>query len=238
MNEQLYHVFTSVDSFPYGGGDYKNVGINWLVNKRDEEPRCWRDHIIGYDALYNSNRFFTEDFLNKLFTESEKDRFMAYLDQFPGTHTSSPVKLPLEGSTVIGVGVMAVGGGTDVYRLNKHEDYQLPFEVLGYFDLRHCDPAITEDEAELSTDYLKQALSCLALEAPPDEHLRATAETLFDRGLYVNMRASWRCGGKFYSAKKSATRFEGEGDGAPPSLFAPDAPPHLFVPDDDYDLPF
>jgi len=145
---------------------------------------------------------------------------MTYLDQFPGTHTTtSPVKLPLEGGTIIGVGAMAVSGATDYYGLNKHEDYQLPFEVLGYFDLRHCAPAITEDEAELSTAYLKQALSCLALEAPPDEHLRATAETLFDRGLYVGIRTAWRCGGKFNFAKKSATRFEGDGDGAlPPSL--------------------
>ena len=40
---------------------------------------------------------------------------------------------------IMGVGAVAVGGGTDCYMFSKVEGYFLPFEAWGYFDLRQFD---------------------------------------------------------------------------------------------------
>jgi hypothetical protein len=45
------------------------------------------------------------------------------------------VKLPVPGN-IMGYGAIPIGGPEDFYQLCKEEEWTLPFELWGYYDLR------------------------------------------------------------------------------------------------------
>ena len=79
----------------------------------------------------------------KYFTESEAKTFSDWLLTYRQTVTAvEPVQFPimLEGNTILGaILTTPVGGETDFLMIDRSPDYDLPFEVEGYFDIRGCE---------------------------------------------------------------------------------------------------
>jgi len=83
---------------------------------------------------------YAEEAIDELFTEDEANQLAAYLDAFGEEHvtTIKEAALPIP-KNMMGVGAIPVGGGDDFYMLCKQQEYFLPFEVWGYFDLVGCE---------------------------------------------------------------------------------------------------
>ena len=133
---KLFRVVTIVKE--YSG--CKNVVFNWFYADRRSSPRPYPELISDYNpsAPYI---YYAEASISELFTEDEAAELATYLDRHhgnAGTTTIEEEKLPIP-SNVMGCGAIPVGGLQDFYMLHKTPEYSLPFKVLGYFDLRHCE---------------------------------------------------------------------------------------------------
>jgi hypothetical protein len=58
-------------------------------------------------------------------------------DQYGDEPEVEKISLPIP-SNIAGFGANAVGGPTDFLMISERDGYPLPFEVLGYYDLRHA----------------------------------------------------------------------------------------------------
>jgi hypothetical protein len=128
---ELFSVCTAVKQ--YSG--CKDVTFIWFRND-PARGRRYRDLIRDCDPGP-----YAKGYIDELFTQEEAEALKQYLDRNygdAGTNTIHKVDLPVAGNTM-GVGAIAVGGGTDFYMLDKDEEYSLPFKVWGYFDLRGCE---------------------------------------------------------------------------------------------------
>ncbi len=130
---KLFHVMTKVDEFE----GCRDVVFQWFYNE-DRQPgeRPYAELIKGLDP---NDDVCAHGCIDEMFSEEEALRVKEYLDQtHPGTHTILEKELPIS-NTVLGFGEVPVGGGTDLYMLDKTPGYSLPFKVWGYFDLRGCE---------------------------------------------------------------------------------------------------
>lgn len=126
---RLYRVKSVVDK--YDG--YKNVTFKWFVSQRKPEDRPPISYEIGLVPSLQDD-FYTKDFLRELFTEKEALALVSYVLPKGGNIEIKEIELPIK-KIFVGYGSIAVGGMCDFYRLDKSSDYNLPFEVWGYFDL-------------------------------------------------------------------------------------------------------
>jgi hypothetical protein len=130
---------------------YRDIPMCWSVDRRPQQlfgdggalgvPH--QTVIADYDA--GDDVAYAEAALEESFTEDEAAAFAEWLR----THRPilahdlkvTPVKLPINNNS-IGFGAMPVGGGVD--HLVFGDDYDLPFRVLGYYDIREClfDPTL------------------------------------------------------------------------------------------------
>jgi len=116
----------------------KDVRFHWFRYKTGDERRpCYAELITEYDPEHE-NAICAEAIVEELFTEDEAKQLKAYLDEVHGDHGTTVIT---EHSRPIclnemGLGAIPYGGGQDCYMLYKEHRYSLPFQVLGYFDLR------------------------------------------------------------------------------------------------------
>jgi hypothetical protein len=91
----------------------------------------------------NHHGYDSADALEEYFTESEAKTFSDWLLTYRQTLTAvEPVQFPimLEGDTILGaILTTPVGGETYFLMIDRSPDYDLPFEVQGYFDIRGCE---------------------------------------------------------------------------------------------------
>jgi hypothetical protein len=82
---------------------------------------------------------YERDYLARLFTEEEAHALTRYLNDHFGIESRIvPEELPIERGRC-GVWSTAFGGPTGWFELSDFDGYPLPFEVTGYFDVRHAD---------------------------------------------------------------------------------------------------
>jgi hypothetical protein len=131
---KLYNVRTTVKE--YHG--CKNVVFHWFYDGDRPTPRRPYAELI---ENYEPDGFYSEDYIDRLFTEDEASQVKQYLDQehgHEGTTTITEEPLPVA-NNVMSVAAIAVGGGDDFYMLDKEPEYSLPFKVEGYFNLVGCE---------------------------------------------------------------------------------------------------
>jgi len=134
----LYYVQTTV--MKYEG--YWHVTFSWLRCGQTDRP--YQDLIENYDPL-DPNVDYPRQAIDEMFSESEANLLKQYLDRchsgdFPLPVTRiDKVELPIKMNQGA-MGALAVGGLTDFYMLHRRPNYDLPFKVEGYFDLRGCEP--------------------------------------------------------------------------------------------------
>lgn len=130
---KLYKVCTIAD---YNG--HKRVAFDWFYHGKRNRRRQYAKLVRNYE---DGDRY-QESAIDQLFTSHEAKKLKDYLDRVHGNDSETAIEqvnLPI-GSNIIGVGSLAVGGPTDFYALSREAQYDLPFSVMGYFDLRNCDP--------------------------------------------------------------------------------------------------
>jgi hypothetical protein len=131
---KLYNVRTTVKE--YHG--CKNVVFHWFYDGGMPTPRRPYAELI---ENYEPDGFYSEDYIDRLFTEDEASQLKQYLDRehgHEGTTTITEEPLPVA-NNMMSVAALAVGGGDDFYMLDKEPEYSLSFKVEGYFNLVGCE---------------------------------------------------------------------------------------------------
>jgi hypothetical protein len=146
MSERALELFRVWSCIPNLHG-YKNVYISWFVAER-ARPLFGDDGslgipyarvITGYDAT-DEGRLYCQGAVEEFFTEDEARAFVEYVR----THhddTSATVEaaaLPIK-HNIMGNGAIAVGGNTGFFDIAESPDYDLLFEVRGFFSLTDCE---------------------------------------------------------------------------------------------------
>ena len=130
--------------------NYANVTFDWFVWERQEKLVVrYADLIDGYDSLREESRFYSEAYINELFTETEVNAFATWLLQVFGANCNiKAAEVPVE-KNAIGLSALPVGGSTDFHMIHRHPKYDLPFDVEGYFDTRFADhlPHVDNNES-------------------------------------------------------------------------------------------
>ena len=136
----LYWVHSQVANF-HG---YKNVWIAWFMHKRPRQlfgPEGslgvpYAAVIRGYDEADESGRLYCEGAVEERFTIDEARSLVDWLREHRDDDAKlTTVDLPFR-KNCMGVGAQAVGGETDFYMISKNPDYDLPFEVFGFYDVK------------------------------------------------------------------------------------------------------
>lgn len=132
----LYQVTTMVPEFAC----HRNVPISWCLIERTG-LRPYAALIEDYNPTADCRR--AEAAVDELFNEEQAAALKAHLDREHGPEivtTVEEAKVPFPNNVI---------GCEDMYgcslmwgplNLPTTPGYDLPFEVWGYFDLRHCEP--------------------------------------------------------------------------------------------------
>lgn len=133
MKSELFTVTSTVPSFMRRGAFFKNVTVHWFVADRKApvvDLRDWIDFEKAVDLDYSVGA------VNELFTADEAAAFREYLLMVHGDDSAkiepAAGKMP---DDIIPWGAIPVGGSSDFYQLGADDDYSLPFDVWGYFDV-------------------------------------------------------------------------------------------------------
>jgi hypothetical protein len=119
---------------------YKDVDFTlWQADMDEEADKLlselgWspnNDYPYGY-LVSQVQETFTEKQVNEI-----KEYFAKEWDPTP-TIEVNPARIPAEG--FMGAAAIPFGGLQDNYLFFEHTDYPLDFKVIGYHDLRHCEP--------------------------------------------------------------------------------------------------
>ena len=137
---ELFNVTTTIKT--YHG--CKDVFMHWFMIDRKTPVGRYAALIRDYYRVDERARLYAEGAVDELFTAEEADALLAYLQQHHpdgSTHVVTAASLPLgngggAGAAMIaGYDAIAVGGPQDFYMLHKEADWNLPFNVYGYYDL-------------------------------------------------------------------------------------------------------
>lgn len=144
---KLYRLTSVIDSWPHRGGLYNGVKVDWWVESRSYDPGFDYRALLGRRLPAGDGYSFEQGIVDELFTPDEADQLAAYLRTPPNvvdvtmTELSAPIPTRMDGLDIIPTSAIAVGGCDDMYMLYKHEDYDLPFEVSGYYSVWDMHPS-------------------------------------------------------------------------------------------------
>jgi len=122
----------------------KNLEITWFMRVDGFEMRfdtgVYNAAIESFADSTGKQRDFGVDAVNELFTRQEAEHVQTYLelvkDRDEVTHAIKPADLPYP-QNIMGLGATPVGGPNDFVMLHWRNDYSLPFDVRGYYDIRN-----------------------------------------------------------------------------------------------------
>ena len=132
---KLFHCKCTTPELKSRGGVYHDVTFNWFIHRR--ETLTFEPHL--YCTLGEEADAYALGAAEELFTEEELTLFKAYIDR---EHEETPLDIKSEdfyiNDNIMGLGAIPVGGSTDFYMIYMEDRYDLPFKVMGYYDLREC----------------------------------------------------------------------------------------------------
>ncbi len=139
---KLFHIHSRTNNLR----GYKDVPIDWFVEKRERPlfgPNgslgvAYQEVIEKYDARQHD---YAEMALEGYFTEAEAGAFVDWVRAHRNDDTAmvEQKSLPIA-NNIMGFIAIPVGGGQDFLTISNSSDYDLPFKVCGYFDVRHILP--------------------------------------------------------------------------------------------------
>lgn len=135
----LYRPTSVPDRWPHRRGVYEGVHVTWLMYHR-ETPLG--HHLIADFNPGDGPDSTDPDLADELFTAAEADLLARYLKRAHNTTVTlnaEPVPVASvspQGALYMPVSAMPVGGGADFHMLWKEDGYDLPFKVLGFYDMQ------------------------------------------------------------------------------------------------------
>jgi hypothetical protein len=125
---------------------FRNVPIDWFVVRRErplfgpcgslgvEVCDLIQDYMGGYHGYDAADR------LGEYFTETEARAFVDWVrvHRNDDTATIEQANLPIANCSMA-FNAIPVGGEQDFLMIGEAADYDLPFTVDGYFDVRFCE---------------------------------------------------------------------------------------------------
>ncbi|HWR39801.1 MAG TPA: hypothetical protein VN611_09890 [Patescibacteria group bacterium] len=208
--ECMYRIFSRGFMFTNKDGrEFSDVRVSWFV-VRKEPGRLYVDLIKDYDLLKkNSSRDMELKFALKsmelytceLFTAEEAAQFRTYLNKHfirKGFSKADVIcqaefrelPLPMECIPVMPVAKMPVDDTSNFLHISSYwTDYNLPFNVTGYYDFEGCDD-LPQQEEERGVLYGHLLLKELGLSNGQGEQavLEAVRTLYKDHGLVVKPR--------------------------------------------------
>jgi hypothetical protein len=134
---ELFHVQSKIANM-HG---YKNVAIDWFVRRR-AQPLFGESGSSGVEygrviTNYDATDPYAELAVEEMFTKDEAEAFQTFArtKRNDATAAIKPAKLPIA-NNIIGCGEIPAGGGPDFLMISDSPDYDLPFKVWGFYDVR------------------------------------------------------------------------------------------------------
>ncbi|UCI23508.1 hypothetical protein [Mesorhizobium sp. B2-8-5] len=120
----------------------KDVSMRWVVWGRKRPPAPYPDLI----ANYRPDDVYAQCWIDELFTTDEAKKLISYLETHHPQRKNSieKVNLPASGD-LFPILALSVGGPTGHYELACEETYDLPFWVLGAYDLEEHEPLLNRE---------------------------------------------------------------------------------------------
>ncbi len=132
--KQLFTLSASVDNFE--GCD--QVPFCFFIRKRKGFLAPYEQLIKGYNPK-DEHIEYAKEFVDEMFTLEEATQAYEYLKRKYGTEaTIKAYDLPIEAMNMMPTGAIPVGGLTGMLRLEKSDNYDLPFYLGVYYDLRQA----------------------------------------------------------------------------------------------------
>jgi hypothetical protein len=135
-SEKLFQVTTIAPVF-HG---HRDVDLSWFVDKRPAPMnRPYRELIEPYLRREDWDTGLAEEAIDEMLSAEEAEALAAWLRKHRpqyGEPKITEAELPI-GPNTMGVSGIPLGGGQDVLLTGEAPDYDLPFKVGGYYDLRH-----------------------------------------------------------------------------------------------------
>jgi hypothetical protein len=144
MMTQLYHV-TSIVKELHG---HKDVLLTWFMPWRKQPVGPYVELISGYGDLDERARMYAEPVVDEMLTIDEAHALLAWLrehDREGDTHAlGEPRTVPVRATRVWGAGdgfpIRMIGtGGPEGWVRPNADNWDLPFETRGYYDLSRHD---------------------------------------------------------------------------------------------------
>lgn len=170
--KELFYVHSKIERFEQQDTLLSGGIIHWFILGSAKRSNANPGLIEGYDEMDPTQQLYCSEFLDELFTAPEIAKLADFLDTIQNDSfrlagdvgevlVTRKVHLPIAGEHV-GYRHMPVGGGKSRYALNRHENYDLPFEVQGYIDVTEED---IDERIATSTRYIRRALQALEVDA-------------------------------------------------------------------------
>lgn len=120
--------------------DHKNVMIilirkHW--DKKEDKRYCWPNLIKNYKNLDKISKAYSRECILENFTLQEINQIKKWFKKYMKASIKSGIaKYPILGSSM-GLGSIPAGGATDFIMFPKMKNYNLSFDVWGFYDLRN-----------------------------------------------------------------------------------------------------
>lgn len=142
---RLYEVTSVIDEWQHRRARWNGVQVTWFVHKRATDPAFDYAALLDRPLPPGDDYSYERGLVDESFTQDEAERFTAHLKTTFGEEAEIrelplPIATRSGGCDRIPIGALAVGGTDDIHMLSKHETYDLPFDVWGYYNM-HQDPA-------------------------------------------------------------------------------------------------
>lgn len=189
---KLYHVYSTLPSLEIKGIKCNNVHVSWFVRGRTEPPAPYEILINHYDTSAG-HVIHAQNAVKELFTIEEADAFSAYLtrSKIDATPIIKAAELPFEMKRA-GFLEFAGGDAAGFYRASEEDDYDLPFQVWGYYDAKDQYVAAWSEktvnpEIDFVQKLLEQSIALgLRRKSKPDT-IRKIAQQLVEKGYRVTV---------------------------------------------------
>lgn len=148
----------------------EKVDFIWFMCNRREPVAPYAELIEGYAELTAPDRRQQlEGYIDEFFTAEEIEALADYVRQAHDLELTVKEKrlpLSLEKQNVLPLVHRTMNTGQDFYMLCKEEGYDLPFDVWGLYDIRHCGYIIAQQKTERlnGVAFVRHALRALGVE--------------------------------------------------------------------------
>ncbi len=187
---KLYHIYSTLPVLEIKGIKLSNVHVSWFVKGRAEPPDPYEILINDYDPSAG-HVIHAQNAVKELFTIEEADAFSAFLtrSKIDATPIIQVADLPFDMKRA-GFLEFAVGEAAGFYRASEEEDYNLPFQVWGYYDAKDQYVAAWSERAvnpeiDFIQKLLEQSIALGLRRKSKPETVRNIAQQLVDKGYRV-----------------------------------------------------